>query len=475
MPSDVLALRCEFLNGTYQAAAPGRIGDPEWPPHPARLHAALVAAGWALGDQTFPADARAALNWLERLPAPSLAYPSSIGSRGTPGVFVPRNLTGQETRDVLGAMRSGRDTSRLSGRVPRSFPTSIVGDQPVWFIWSADEPTHRAALTRLAREVQYLGSSRSPICCDVAEGPPDPVLVPGGGTHGTALRVAQAGFTDQLLAARGLHPPPTHGASQPYRPAATPTMEAEVLAGSPFEDLVVRAFDPIFPLTILHTPLIARAFREAVLARAGDDAPPVLHGHWCNPHVAFVPLANVGHDHASGEIFGVATAIPKDVSTDDRNEIVQAVNGVEQLHNLGVGGPWRLRPGAERSVRTLAVSRWVRPAHRWQSVTPVILDRYPKRRSREAFEKALRDTFAHAGAPSPAVLEVSSLPWQAAAVPAPAYTGQSLPDGLRVHVDVTFSEPVRGPLLVGRGRYFGVGLFAPVSAQDTRPDDDAGA
>lgn len=461
MPSDTFALRWQFLNGTYQAARAGSVSEPEWPPEPARAHAALIAAGWALGRDEFPADAYAALSWLERLAPPALAYASRVDARTTPEVFVPRNLTPAETRDVVSALRAGRDPARLSGRVARRFPTSIPGDQPVWLVWRANPAEHWSALERLAREVQYLGSSRSPVCCDLTKDAPAVTLVPATGSSARALRVPHTGFTDELLAARGMHSAPTLGAFAAYRPADAPAQTLTTHPSSPFGELVVRAFEPSFPFTILYASAITRAFREAVLARAGDEAPPVLHGHGCNPHVAFLPLANVGHPHASGQVLGVAAAIPREVSLDERAAIVKAVNAVEKLHNLGTGA-WRLKAGADRSVRTLAPNRWTRPARRWQSVTPVILDRHPKRRGQDALKDALSETFVNAGVPKPEQIWCSRIPWQAAAVPAPAYTEHSLPDGLRVHVEVSFPKPVQGPLLVGRGRYFGVGLFAPV-------------
>jgi CRISPR-associated protein Csb2 len=470
----VLAIRCQFLNGTYQAATPGNVGEPEWPPHPARLHAALVAAGWATGGgDAFPDEARAALEWLERLPAPALSYPPCVGRRTSPDVYVPRNLTPAETRDVLGTLRAGRDPSRQSGRTSRSFPTSVPGDQPVWFIWGDGEGPHDAALTRLACGVQYLGSSRSPVCCDVADTPPAATLVPGGGSGGIALRVAHSGFTDGLTGNRSIHPAPAIGVFAPYRPAETAATPHGPVELGPFGELAIRAFDPTFPYTILHAPLIARAFREAVLAHAGDDAPPILHGHDCNPHVAFLPLANVGHANASGQIVGIAAAIPRSVNDDDRASVLDAVGSVTRLHNLSLPGSWRMTPASERTLFALAPARWLGPARRWQTVTPVVLDRHPKRRGSDALERALSDTFTNAGAPSPERVDWSPIPWQPAAVPAPAYTGQGLPRGIRLHIDVTFKEPVRGPLLIGRARYFGVGLFAPVAARDATEVGDA--
>jgi CRISPR-associated protein Csb2 len=99
----------------------------------------------------------------------------------------------------------------------------------------------------------------------------------------------------------------------------------------------------------------------------------------------------------------------------------------------------------------------------------VILDRYPKRHDAEALETAILATLRHAMLPEPEVIASSPIPWQAAAVPAPAYTGNELPSGLRLHLDVRFSEPLRGPVLAGRGRYFGVGLFGPMADGNVEP------
>lgn len=468
----MLAIRCQFLNGTYQAATPGDIGKPEWPPHPARMHAALIAAGWAIGGDTFPDDARAALEWLEHLHEPALAYSREVSRRTAPGVFVPRNLTTAEVGDVLSAMRAGRDPARQSGRVMRSFPTSIPGDEPIWFLWDTKEDRHRGTLDRLAREVQYLGSSRSPVCCDVTDDIRTPTLLPtrSGGTH--ALRVARPGLTEALIAARGTYPPPPTTSFAAYS-SAEPQDSQSAIATGPFDSLIARALDRRFPLTILHSAALTHAFREAVLAHAGDHAPAVLHGHGCNPHVAFLALANVGHTHASGQLLGVAAVIPHRADPGERREIINAVEAIKKLNNIGVGGPWKLSPPSERNVRALDPARWIGPARRWQTVTPIILDRYPKRHEPEALDVAIRATLRHAALPDPVAIDCSPIPWQAAAVPAPAYTGNGLPSGLRLHLDVTFAEPLQGPVLAGRGRYFGVGFLAPVRDGATDLSDDA--
>jgi CRISPR-associated protein Csb2 len=459
----MLALRCEFLLGTYQAAAPGDVGRPEWPPHPARLHAALVAAGWALGGDVFPERARAALEWLEQAAPPLITARTDVRARGGPDVYVPRNLSPGEIKDVRGRLSRGDDPGRQMGRVSRRFPTVVPGDEAVWFVWREDPGEHVETLAWLAADIPYLGSSRSPVCCDVVTEAPEPSYSPANG-HGTiALRAASRGFTAALLANRYAYPPPAAPALVPYREPGPPAPAGPEQA-SPFGELVVRRLAPSFPLTLLHTHLVTNAFRRAVLAQAGDGAPALLHGHDRNPHAAFLALPNVGHRAATGQIMGLGVAIPRDGDPKDVDAIIQAVHAVERLAVHRALEPSRLAdPDPDSGLKTLMPSRWFGPARRWQTVTPVILDRFPKRNGNRGHAAGLREavliSLRHAGVPEPVELSVSRAPWIPGALPAGAYEGR--PPGLRVHVDLRFTEPVRGPILVGRGRYLGLGLFAP--------------
>ena len=66
--------------------------ESEWPPHPARLHSALVATHFAF-DPAEPAiriEERSVLEWLERQGAPSIAA-SEADAREVVTVFVPVN------------------------------------------------------------------------------------------------------------------------------------------------------------------------------------------------------------------------------------------------------------------------------------------------------------------------------------------------------------------------------------------------
>jgi CRISPR-associated protein Csb2 len=431
------AVRCQFLLGTYQASDPlVGFGKAEWPPHPARLHAALVAAAWALGDGTNPRpDALAALRELERTP-PSLVLPAAA-TRTPATAYVWQNP---------------KRTVRRRGE--RQFPAVVVGDNPVWFRFDL-EPTP-PVLRELAEAIAFVGSSRSPVCCDVVdELPPlDGIeLVPANGGPRT-LRVARPGFTDELVEHRFEFPPVAFGAMQAY---TRKEGEAPVLGHGPFSELLVARFVDAFPLTLHHAALVTGALRQAVLAQAGDSAPAVLHGHGCNPHTAFLALPDVGHKHATGALRGVAIALPGAIESADRDAAVAAFRAVRRLRVDRRLAPVRLEPGGE--LRSLAPSRWIGPARIWRSVTPIVVDRHPKPAS-GGVEGALRVAAANALLPETIRIEANAVPFLAGVPLARGFRGE-IPRGMRVHVELEFAEPVRGPILVGRGRYLGIGLLAP--------------
>jgi CRISPR-associated protein Csb2 len=122
----------------------------------------------------------------------------------------------------------------------------------------------------------------------------------------------------------------------------------------------------------------------------------------------------------------------------------------------------------------------------WQTVTPVVLPN-PELRGREGAswkarhkmkpedQQALRDKLqsrrvamvrrmlANAGL-KPTTVAVSSAPFGNVQTPAGKFV---IPDGRKkylkntlCHVSLEFAEPISGPLVLGRGEHFGLGLFA---------------
>jgi CRISPR-associated protein Csb2 len=100
---------------------------------------------------------------------------------------------------------------------------------------------------------------------------------------------------------------------------------------------------------------------------------------------------------------------------------------------------------------------WLLPSRRWTSVTPVVLDRFPRK---GAVESEVIRSVLQAGLPEPVEVAVSLAPLLPGGVP---MRSADLPDSLRArlfrHVSLVFDRPVAGPILLGAGRYLGVGVF----------------
>lgn len=480
----MLAVRCSFLQGTYAAAAPGHQARPEWPPHPARFHAALVAGAWAAAEgEALGAAEQAALEWLESAP-PSIAGASEVGFRGSsvsrdrlPSVFVPRNLSPAEVKDVSRTLQKGQDASRKMGRTARVLPTAVPGDQPLWFVWEERPPDEvRTIIERLLTWVQYLGASRSPVLANMDEQPPAPWLTPVQGDMSgveLSLRVATPGTTKYLIANRkvrlagGIGVPAAYGRPSESIPnGETPTRL--------FSRLIVRRVTEGTGLDVQRAWRVARAYRAAVLSQAGDLAPPALHGHGPLPHCAFLPLPAVGHPQSRGRIMGLAVAIPSGLGDDEVAAIERAVEKVSLLKIGGLPTPWRLEALASTMPPySILPSIWQGPSRRWRSVTPVALDRHPKRSRGESMGELLARSVSTAigdGEASPEVVRAAVL--RTSAVPgAPVRQAfRHVPGvGLLCDAEIELSRPLLGPLVAGRARHFGVGLFLPALEEAAPP------
>ncbi len=91
-------------------------------------------------------------------------------------------------------------------------------------------------------------------------------------------------------------------------------------------------------------------------------------------------------------------------------------------------------------------------------MTPVILDRFP-RRGRTPLDELLTSV-ANAGLPQPIEATVLAGPPVLGGPLAGSLRGAVVP-GKRVHARLRFAGPVRGPVAVGRGRFRGVRAAAP--------------
>ncbi len=269
-------------------------------------------------------------------------------------------------------------------------------------------------------------------------------------------------------------------------------------------------------LPAVSTLAVTRALRGAVMKASGiQPVPPWVSGHQtdgspCDDdsgHLAFVPLPDVGHEHADGHLLGVGLVFPRSVDRRERGRVLGPLlmksDGQPEEVELTLGrlGVWTIKKRDWREPRrAMQPETWtLHPsgAKTWASVTPVVLDRFPK--SDRTNDRAgwieevagiLRNACVRIGLPEPLEVDIDTTCWHRGGPravgkrrplrgePATAGSSAALGDGFpfypakgtnasrpQVHAWLSFAEPIVGPVILGAGRYMGYGLFKPWEAR----------
>lgn len=462
----------DLLNGAYDAADPEDRELAEWPPHWARTFCALVSASRGEAE-------RAALRWLERQPPPMVCAAAAVRSVRRESYVVTNKVSGSG-----GSQTHPGRSNQLRVRA-RALPAAWS----VQFVWPdvVDVDGMFDVVDRIARRVPYLGRSTGIALVAARAGSDDDLSVPqapGNGTVGPvwsvwepctlpdaelSLRVAYPGYLaelDELFdAGRSAWEGSRFHGYRVRRPAAP---EPAPVPRSVYPDVVVLRFTGVKPDGRLAGVFTER-LRSRILAAAGDDAPAVLHGHGVpgRPHVAFLALPDVGGEFADGHLLGLAVAVPE-LPVAQRRSVLAAIPGLQpagrgtvDLRMPGIGTvELGYRPGLVRPWGANP-DRWRLGSRTWVTATPMVLDRYPRGCGRDA--EVVLESVRMLGLPDPVDVQVSTDPLVPGAV---AMRPSDLPEKFRGrlyrHVRLRFPSPVAGPVLLGAGRYLGLGLFAPL-------------
>lgn len=385
----MFAVQVELLTGRYVATRFNDRNRAEWPPHPARLFSAAVAA-WADADEPDDRE-RAALRWWEEQGEPSVACSwddDSYSERAAVIHYVPVNdaqvvgrdlsTTYERLRAAVDAARAGNagdskalakaeqaaakelakatdDSAKASsggsapmsalGLLPESrvrharvYPTTVPVDDRVVYRWpDADAHTpHMTVLDGLLARIARLGHSSSYVAVSVVDTDDAATLVPDEQGE-IGLRVASPGQLDALEAAFA-----THQGSEPR------TLPA-LIAG--YRKAGIAKVEPPAPVfgrdwlvlelggrarTIRDTLGLAHAVRGALLRNADQDPmPEVISGHapsadrpappTTRAHLAVVPLPFAGYPHADGRVRAIALVVPTDLDEGEREHVHVAV------------------------------------------------------------------------------------------------------------------------------------------------------
>lgn len=516
----MITLGIRYLNGFAAASDPDDRDRAEWPPHPGRIFMALAAAHFQTDGA---ASERAALEWLEQQEAPSMFAPDSE-PRAVVTHFVPVNDKAGPSKALLQSAPLARD------RQPRTFARAWLHDDTVWLVWSEIEvpPSTREALSLLCSKVTRIGHSSSLVQMWVSDtdAPQSPNWVPDDDRSVTRLRIATPGtladlqrrfngaatesYAELLVvadddsnkkeqkAARarlkaeyGSEPPPRHRPQisffQGYA-APIPSEEASAPARgsvlSPFFlPLALERIDgPYRHLDLLNVPAICQRLHEALCSLCDELGTAVIamisgraNGKPLDvPHLAFVPLAFVGHPHADGRLLGIGLAFPETITRQERRGVLIALERVRKEGlKLGRLGSWRIEPiTVQRPPLSLLPKTWTdqpEGATEWATVTPIAFDQHAKAKDKVGYRAEIaamiRQACQRIGLPEPREVIVMPVSAHLGAPTAQEFPRLHRKDGSErrhSHAILIFGEPVCGPILLGAGRYRGYGLCRPM-------------
>jgi CRISPR-associated protein Csb2 len=506
--SEHLCLSVRFLHESFHGRADG--AELEWPPSPLRLFQALVAAAasrWR-DSALFPDIAAPACRWLEALGDPTIVTPPT-----TPGapfrLSVPNNAM-----DVVAHAWARGNTSNRGDANPATHrtlktvrPTRLHGGDVVRYLWALSDAgrggaePYLAVLFTAARCISALGWGVDLAVGDgqvltqaevdrlpgerwrpVVGPAPTRLRVPREGTL-EALTARHEAFLRRLPASGGFVPvgPLTEFATVSYRrdgELASRPLAAFALLRPDAETFCV--FDPV-----RRTPTVAGMTRHAV-GQAASVLRPDEPG-WVNAYVrghgdganeqsttdqrfAYLPIPTLEERKSNGRTHRVVGGVrrvlvvePPGGAGAEASWVRQRLSG-RPLTDERTGLPGAVLSLLPRDDRTLCWYLAETGARAWSTVTPVILPGYDDRDRRKT-EGLLRKTLGQAGV-APVLRDGAAIEWRKEGFRpgvelARRYCVSAHHEPLpRYHVRITWPTAVQGPLCLGAGRYYGMGLFA---------------
>ena len=125
---------------------------------------------------------------------------------------------------------------------------------------------------------------------------------------------------------------------------------------------------------------------------------------------------------------------------------------------------WTVEAEEEAAIsQTLRSATWRRPARTWRTATPILLDRFPKKNG-PGVEEIVAASCRRIGLSDPIAIEHGPYATLKGVPPVSSFRlRRTREERARwgVHARLQFATPVRGPVVLGAGRYFGLGLMRP--------------
>lgn len=504
-----LVVTVHFLDGRYHGLEPD--GRPEWPPSPARLFQALAAAA-ARGAGLTEEDMRA-LEWLETLDPPLVAAPTRHKGRSF-SHFMPNNDT-----DTVGGHPAR--ISEIRSATKRFHPQLFDSDMPFLYRWSfEDGQEHAERICEIALRLYQLGRGVD-MAWAVAEilddkKADDQFATYSGAVHrpsrngrGRQLACPASGSLESLIerfekgrvqftpiieaAPTKKDPSKKRVAGYTFEQRPKPRFQ-EVPYDSPAVRLLYELRDMTQEAAFLSWPqtetvrlvetirnsaattladvlpennaaIVQRAFGLCRNAKGADKA----------SRIRIVPLPSIGHHHADRGIRRVMVEVPPDCGLPAK-DIAWSFEATGDVDVATGEVRWMLVAASEQAMlRHYGIGDDIDMGSRtWRTVTPIALPvARPhgkiKGSERVASERdavrALAQALRHVGIrEKPTRIHVQREPLDAKGQRAEVFGKQTRFGSARLwHAEISFSRPISGPVVVGDGRYLGLGLMRPAT------------
>lgn len=476
-----IRLAIRFPLGRYHATAWGthpNEGVVEWPPSPWRLIRALYAT-WR--ERAPDIDGDAVRSLLTRLAQPPRYWLPPVGAA--------------HSRHYYPDGQADENTGFEGTDLAVDAFLAVDPDVPLVVEWPVDlGEAEREALEALVARLPYLGRADSICVAEVVQAVPeglepvDPLDDMPADQPGIRLLTLSDDRGDgehQVRATLEQRPPvlrrerralPDGTRLVAYAVPASRTVPPVEMATREDATALRWAVASAPRASILAAVAMGHVLRRAALAAvtSAGEAPAVLTGRSRGDELA------AGHRHAhflsldlddDGLIETLAIWVPAGLSSSVIDRLAWKVREIRGHQHIPDFRPCRLGFEAAGMPEDVLGSRIVGPARRWRTMTP-FAPRYTetsrRRRGRDRWpavvERQVRKELAVRGFPQPTEIVSASVGCR---YPALEYRRhrpdrQTLADAYRAsHVEISFDEPVRGPLALGALSHFGLGLFVP--------------
>lgn len=475
-------------------------------PSPARIFQALIAGrglSGPLSDETIDA-----LQWLERQPPPIVAAPVTKAGQSIT-FYVPNNDA--DAPKVKGDPKKIEKIRTAKATQPRLFDADV----PFIYCWELQDETRNDSAVRhvchLADGIYQLGRTVDAAwaCADVLS---DDQLSEQLRSHRGPIHRPSVGQGNVECPTRGSlasliqrHEDMSHryartadGKGQTFRRRSKPKWQMVSYDSPPTRicfDLSDRYTATLMPWPNTKTARLVTTVRDNAVQRLikslPDHEPEIMrtligrtvdgeHAGPTSARVRIIPLPSIGHEKTSQEIRRILVEIPGScpLRTDD---VIWAFSGQSlDLHGRVVD---LVRSQFQRQLEHYGVTSG--PSRHWQTVTPMALTTASRRRiesnrrkrqqkdlkgagerrfEHEIASSAVRHALRHAGIDA----KVRSIRVQREPFDQPGTRVEPFAEGTRFskralwHVEVELESPTTGPLIIGDGRFCGLGLMKPV-------------